>query len=89
MEEKTCFEYKRVARKPYPTKGAWSVEKGYKGSPATRAIISKLGPENYEVQVYELRGAWFEYSRPSDNLCSLEDAKRWMVENYGGSWVED
>lgn len=89
MNERGYIELKRNSRKPYPIKGAWSVEKGYKGSPATRAIITKKGEENYEVEVYEIRGAWFEYSLPSDNIKSLEDAMTWLVEHYGGKWVED
>lgn len=80
---------KRTSSKPYPTKGAWYVENGYKGSPATRATVTKLSEDNWEVQVYHLRGAWFEYSEPKDNIRSFEEAKRWLVEHYGGKWCKD
>lgn len=90
MEIGNCIELKRTLRKPYPIKGAWSEENGFKGaSPATRAIIMRKGEEWYEVQVYHLRGAWCEGSEPSDDIKSLEEAKQWLVEHYGGKWIKD
>ena len=87
MEEYVCL--KRTSRKPFPIKGAWSVENGYKGSPATRATIQKISENNWDVQVYHLNGAWFECSMPSDNIKSLDEAKLWLIEHYGGKWCDD
>jgi hypothetical protein len=90
MEIGSYIELKRTLRKPYPIKGAWSEKNGFKGaSPATRAIITRKGKEWYEVQVYHLRGAWFESSEESDDIKSLEEAKQWLVEHYGGKWIND
>ena len=87
--ERTYVEFRRTAKKPFPTKGAWTEENGYKGSPATRATLIKNGEEWYEVQVYNLRGAWCEGSEPSDDLKSFSEAKKWLIDNYGGKWVKD
>lgn len=89
MTNKNYIELKRTSPHPYPTLGAWSVENGYKGSPATRATILKMGEEWYEVQVYNLKGAWCESSEPCDNLRSFEEAKQWIRDYYGGKWVLD
>ena len=89
MINRNYVEFKRISKKPYPTKGAWTEENGYQGSPATRAIIIKNGDEWYEVQVYHLRGSWCEGSENSDNLTSFKKAKQWLIDNYGGKWVED
>lgn len=90
MTENNVICLRRTSAKPYPIKGAWSEENGFKGaSPATRATITKLSEDNWEVQVYHLRGAWFEYSKPWDNIRSLEEAKQWLVDHYGGKWCKD
>ena len=90
MEVGKYIELKRTSQKPYPIKGAWSEEFGFKGaSPATRATIKRKGEKWYEVQVYHLRGAWCEGSDPSDDINSLEEAKQWLVEHYGGKWIKD
>jgi len=89
MVDKNYIEFRRTSTKPYPIKGAWTEDNGYKGSPATRATILKHGENWFEVQVYNLRGAWCEGSEPCDNITSLEEAKNWLIEYYGGKWVKD
>lgn len=87
MNKTVCL--KRTSKKPLPEKGAWSLKNGYNGSPATRATIIQKGEAYYEVVVYNLKGAWSESSKPSDNIQSLEEAKRWIIERYGGKWCKD
>lgn len=83
---------KRSSSKPYPIKGGWAMFNDK--SPATHASIQINVEGYYEVNVWDLRGdsAWNESSwgrTVFNKLETLKDAKKWLVENYGGKWVKE
>ena len=82
---------KRISPKPYPTKGRYTSCETY----ATRANILLNNKNFYDVVVWDIRSSypWSEHSYSQLHgwtiLNSFEEAKQWLIENYGGKWVEE
>ena len=82
---------RRTSPKPYPTKGIYAPYK----SPATRASIGKNTQGFYEVNVWDMNKSGYPWSEWSYSMLhkfvrldSLEEAKHWLIENYGGKWCK-
>lgn len=89
MEDRTF--YRKTSRKPCATKGAYEGVCSY----ATHACIIQENDGLYVVNVWDLRpnSNWHETSDSQlhhfTRLQTLEEAKKWLIESYGGKWVKE
>lgn len=89
MEEKIFL--KRISPKPYPTKGVYGKD-NYK-TPATRACILQNAEGFFEVNVWDTNRSGYPWSEESYSqlhkfvrIESVDAAKQWLIDNYGGKW---
>ena len=87
MEDKIFL--KRLSPKPYAICGPYETSK----SPATRACILQNVEGYFEVNVWDMNKQGYPWSEESYSMLhkfvkleSVDQAKRWLIDNYGGKW---